>query len=393
MSLNLISDAWIPVRQSDGSRAVIAPHRIADPGIAAPDWPRADLNLACYELLIGLVAMADAPADRLDAFAPAFELLGDGPRFLQDSEALEGSPSPPDLLFIDSAGGNTARNNADLMVHRDRYPALDLPLAAMALYAFQQFAPSGGAGNRTSMRGGGPLVTLVDPGGSLWDLIWANIPYGSPAGLEDLPWMRPTRTSDRGQIVTPDQSQPVEAFFGMPRRLRLIGEDRVIGVIQRPYVTNYTGWVHPLSPYYRLKAGTELLPRHPAAGTLPYRNWEGIVLAARSGDGPDLRQRALCVSDHVARSSDDEVPLRLILGGWAMDNMKPKDFLWSELPLLPMADDAAPRAAELIGAAGTVASGLRSALAPVLAEGSARDGEIEAFWAETEPDFLEACAG
>lgn len=408
MSLNLISDAWIPVRHSDGSRAVIAPHRIADPGIKAPDWPRADLNLACYELLIGLVAMADPPADRRDwrrpadpdrlrdrlaAFAPAFELLGDGPRLLQDSEDLEGSASTPDLLFIDSAGGNTARNNADLMVHRDRYPALDLPLAAMALYAFQQFAPSGGAGNRTSMRGGGPLVTLVDPGGSLWDLIWANVPYGTPARPEDLPWMRPTRTSERGQIVTPDQSHPVEAFFGMPRRLRLIGEDRVTGVVQRPYGTNYAAWVHPLSPYYRLNRGTELLPKHPATGNLPYRHWEGIVLAAPPGDGADRRHRATSVSAHAARHLGSDAPLRLILGGWAMDNMKPKDFLWSELPLLPMADDAAPRAAELIGAAGTVASGLLGALAPVLAEGSARDGEIEAFWAETEPDFVRALRG
>ena len=239
MPLNLISDAWIPVRMKDGARRVIAPHQMADPAIAAPDWPRADLNLACYELLIGLVFMAAPPADidawedarpdaarlaaQLAPFAPAFELLGDGPRFLQDQEQLTGEPSGPDLLFIDSAGGNTARNNADLMVHRDRYAALDLPLAAMALYAFQQFAPSGGAGNRTSMRGGGPLVTLADPGTGLWDLVWANVPFGRPAAMGDLPWMRATRTSEAGQAAGPGQSQPVEAFFGMPRRLRPAG--------------------------------------------------------------------------------------------------------------------------------------------------------------------------
>lgn len=406
--MNLITDAWIPVRHADGTRAVIAPHQIADPGIAAPDWPRADLNLACYELLIGLVAMADPPADRRDwrrlpdparlqdhltAFAPAFELLGSGPRFLQDREDLEGSPSPPDLLFIDSAGGNTARNNADLMVHRDRYTVLAPPLAAMALYAFQQFAPSGGAGNRTSMRGGGPLVTLVNPGGNLWDLIWANVPYGTPARPEDLPWMRPTRTSERGQIVTPEQSHPVEAFFGMPRRLRLVGEEWVTGVIQRPYGTNYSAWVHPLSPYYRLKPGTELLPRHPATGTLPYRNWEGIVMAAPLGDRAELRHRATSVSGHAARQMGTDAPLRLIAGGWAMDNMKPKDFLWSELPLLPMAEETASQAAELVGAASSVASELRRALIPVLAEGSGREGEIEAFWAETEPDFVATLHG
>lgn len=286
MPLNLISDPWIPVRLRGASRRIIAPHQMADPEIAAPDWPRADLNLACYELLIGLVFMAAPPTDKrnwarerptaeilkakLAPYAPAFDLLGDGPRFLQDLEELEGAPSGPDMLFIDSAGGNTAKNNADLMVHRDRYTALDLPLAAMALYALQQFAPSGGAGNRTSMRGGGPLVTLADPGTGLWDLVWANVPFGSPASPDDLPWMSPARTSEKGQSVGEGQAPPVEAFFGMPRRLRLVGDDRVTGVVQRPYGTNYGLWHHPLTPYYRQKEGAELLPVHPASGKLPY---------------------------------------------------------------------------------------------------------------------------
>lgn len=150
MPLNLISDPWIPVLDRDGARRVIAPWQMADADLVRPDWPRADLNLGCLEFLIGLVFLADPPADaedwdarvapdpqrlraRLAPFTPAFDLTGDGPRFLQDLEALEGEANPPDLLFIDSAGANTSRNNADLMVRRERYPALDLPLAAMAL--------------------------------------------------------------------------------------------------------------------------------------------------------------------------------------------------------------------------------------------------------------------
>ncbi|MBL3598197.1 type I-E CRISPR-associated protein Cse1/CasA, partial [Rhodovulum sulfidophilum] len=191
--LNLIEAPWIPVLCEDGSRHVVAPWQIAEPGILRPDWPRPDLNLACYELLIGLVFLADPPAnngdwqrrfapdpdrlkEKLARFAVAFDLLGDGPRFLQDLAPLDGTPNPVDMLFIDSAGANTAKNNADLMVRRDRYGMLDLPLAAMALYTFQAHAPSGGAGNRTSMRGGGPLVTMVDPGDGLWSLVWANVP-------------------------------------------------------------------------------------------------------------------------------------------------------------------------------------------------------------------------
>ena len=406
MPLNLITDAWVPVRMQDRSRRVIAPHQMADPLIAAPDWPRADLNLACYEFLIGLVFMAAPPAHLRDwargrpdaakleaqfaAFADAFELLGDGPRFLQDPEDLSGAPSGPDMLFIDSSGGNTARNNADLMVHRDRYETLDLPLAAMALYTFQQFAPSGGAGNRTSMRGGGPLVTLADPGTGLWDLIWANVPFGQPARVEDLPWMRPARTSETGQTVGPSQSHPVEAFFGMPRRLRLVGEDRVTGVVQRPYGANYALWRHPLSPYYRQKEGAELLPRHPASGQLPYRNWIGIVLSNPDQSAKGLRLRASCIDGFFDRF--DKQAKRMIVGGWAMDNMKPKDFLWAELPLMPIGPDAQSKAEDLIEAADNVGSGLRRAVSVLTAEGNARQAQLDEFWATTEGDFTQALA-
>lgn len=171
MSLNLITDAWIPVTRSDDGPRIIRPDQIAEPGVLFPDWPRADLNIACLELLIGLVFLADPPADltdwlarapdpqrlhdRLLPLAPCFDLIGRGPCFLQDFDDLDGDPNPADMLFIDSAGGNTARNNADLMVRRNRYASLDPALAAMALYTLQAHAPSGGAGNRTSMRGAG----------------------------------------------------------------------------------------------------------------------------------------------------------------------------------------------------------------------------------------------
>ena len=257
MSLNLIEDAWIPVVCKDGTRRVIAPWQMAEAGILRPDWPRPDLNIACYEFLIGLVFLADPPRDmedwderydpdpkrlkaRLTPYAPAFNLLGDGPLFMQDLEKLEGKSNAADMLFIDSSGANTAKNNADLMVHRGRYPALDLPLAAMALFAFHAFAPSGGAGNRTSMRGGGPLVTLIDPQAGLWSVIWANVPCGVGALANDLPWTRPTRVSDKGMETLPPDEKTfgVEAFFGMPRRLRLEAQEGlVVGVVQRPYGT------------------------------------------------------------------------------------------------------------------------------------------------------------
>jgi len=382
---------------------VIAPWQMADAGLAFPDWPRADLNLACLELLIGLVFVADPPRDAADwrarqtpdperlraalsPFAPAFELMGDGPRFMQDVEPLEReekAPNPPDMLFIDSAGGQTLRNNADFLVRRVRYPRLSPPLAAMALYGLQAHAPSGGKGNRTSMRGGGPMVTLVDPGQGLWPLIWANVPEGAPADAQVLPWTRRTRTSEKGEEVFPQDAHPAEAFFGMPRRLRLLAADEVIvGVVQKPYGTNYAAWEHPLTPHYRQKEGGELFPRHPQPGLFGYRHWLGIT--AWRSDDRDMSRRARMLDLWHGRSHEIA---DVIVAGWAMDNMKPRDFVFSRAPLIDLPDELAERMEGMVNAAEVFGVLLRGALAPLLAEGAAREAAREAFFTRTQGAF------
>ena len=403
MPLNLISDPWIPVRDRSNERRMIAPWQMADDQLLRPDWPRPDLNLGCLEFLIGLVFLADPPdnvedwedrklpgpdrlRERLAPYTPAFELTGEGPRFLQDYDLLEGKPNPPDMLFIDSAGQQTAKNNADLMVRRSRYDALAPSLAAIALYTLQAHAPAGGSGNRTSMRGGGPMVTLVDPqqGRGLWTLVWANTPYGQAAGIGDLPWMKPTPTSEKKNSERwPHQGHPVETFFGMPRRLRLVEQgSHIVGVIQRRYGINYAGWVHSLTPYYRQKEGAELLPMHPRPGRFGYRNWLGVV--ADGGTGART-QRGETVLNWRERKFNE--PAQLIVAGWAMDNMKPLDFTWSTPPLVNLPEEAVSVLCGLIEAADSFGFALRGALAPVLAKGEAREAVRERFFNETQSRF------
>ena len=116
-------------------------------------------------------------------------LDGDGPRFLQDFEELVSGAEPIERLLIETPGDSTLRKNTDLLVHRDRVARLGRAAAAMALYTFQNWAPAGGAGNRTGLRGGGPLITLVLPPAapSLWHVLWANVPPGQPPTAADLP--------------------------------------------------------------------------------------------------------------------------------------------------------------------------------------------------------------
>lgn len=389
MPLNLITDEWIPVFK-DGERVLIRPYQIAENNVERLAWFRPDFNLACMELLIGMIFLADPPnddsdlieryhnpnADRLkkalEPFESHFELMGNGTRFLQDLENFEVNQTKHksvDMLFIDSAGEQTEKHNSDLIVHRDRYKSLSLPEAAMALYTLQAFAPAGGSGNRTSMRGGGPLVSLIQPldceSSHLWRTIWLNVPAGKPLSpdqaSEALPWLRKTRTSENNKAVILDQSHKGEMFFGMPRRLRLIEkEGRIVGVVQKNYGTNYSNWIHFLSPYYRNKPEEEFLPVHPKPGKISYQNWLGLIMEHRNND---KKKR---VAGTVRRFNNIAFGIRpkgeLLLGGWAMSNMTPLDFNIGFYPSWKTEKEEEDRIAKLIEAAEKSVSELIKAL-------------------------------
>ncbi|MDB5369346.1 MAG: CRISPR-associated protein Cse1 family [Roseomonas sp.] len=448
--LNLIPDSWLPVLRRSGRADVIRPAQIAeqfdDDPVIAIDWPRADFRFAALEFLIGLLATTFPPAEHDDwldgwdrppapkvldaAFAPfahAFVLDGDGPRFLQDQEDLVSESEPMERLLIESPGGSTIRNNTDLLVRRGRFTTLGRPAAAMALYTFQSWAPAGGAGNRTGLRGGGPLTTLVAPGGArtLWHLLWANVPLGEKPLPADLPWifpwLAPTITSENARVVVPaENAHPLQCWWGMPRRIRLdfspsdlpcscgltgtLDTVHVTGWRQRPRGVNYAGWgkIHPLTPHYTLKPGAEWLPVHPQPGGIGYRHWLGLVTESFEG----MRVPAKSIADwqsHGRRARDIGQEARFLAAGYDMDNMKARAFVESEMPL-PVAADADTRqhlddlAKALVRAADQVAGLLRSAVRNALFAAGATvkiDAELlsaqrERLWEQTEQPFFAA---
>lgn len=442
-TLNLIRDPWIPVARGK-TRGLIRPADLTSDYETDPVteilWPRADFRAAQMELLIGLLATACPPEDdsawrewweappspealeeRLRPYEKAFDFDGDFPRFLQDGGDLGTEEAPVSGLLIEQPGANTEKNNADLFVKRGRVGVLARSTAAIALFTLQSYAPSGGAGHRTGLRGGGPLTTLVKPprGGPgkepLWRFVWLNVsryfdpdkkgwPLDEPARA--FPWLGPTRISDKDGVPTNAVDiHPVQCFWGMPRRIALSFEPNpgriacdVTGEIEtviirtyrtRPYGVNYQTIGHPLTPTYRVKAdAAEKFPVHPQPGGIAYRHWLGFVQ-----EGP-TRGLAPCVAKARGRF-EARTKLRLAMSGYDMDNMKARGFVEAEMPLLIASDaerqeDLDLLAKRLVEGAAEVAGQLLGQIKAARGEdGDGLDLIRETFFSETEQDFFD----
>ncbi|WP_051434285.1 type I-E CRISPR-associated protein Cse1/CasA [Desulfonatronum lacustre] len=387
MNFNLIQERWISVRRVDGSTDKIAPWEVSggDPPCVDLSLPRMDFRSAMFEFLIGLVQTIFPPKDAtewkeklvsppapeellqaMERIKSYFNLFEKKPLFLQDFElsASDSSVNHISGLLIDSPGDNALRLNSDFFVKRGRVEALCPPCAAMGLFTLQAFAPSGGKGNRTSLRGGGPLSTIT-LGETLWEKIWLNVLPLNEKGVESLPashtipgsvfpWAAPTRTSEKkGSEILPQDVHFLHAYWGMPRRILLLPEETsapetcsicslqgttvVKEYIQRPYGYNYgDGWTHPLTPYRYQAGDVPPLAVKGAANITGYVNWLGLVYGNIHEDRGSVKP-ALCI--HRQRKSSPNGSARILASGFDMDNMKPRQWCEGELPFVAVADD------------------------------------------------------
>ncbi|MCQ8119038.1 type I-E CRISPR-associated protein Cse1/CasA [Methylomonas rosea] len=323
--MNLITDQWIPVIRQNGQSDCIAPWQIAETEnpVIEITAPRPDFQGALYQFLIGLLQTNFAPEDEdqwleyweqppsatvlqasLDKLAPCFELTSEqGPAFLQDFDLPDGEAKPIAALLIEAPGGKTLKDNLDHFIKRGSANQLCPSCAASALFTLQTNAPGGGRGHRAGLRGGGPLTTLVIPKATqttLWQKLWLNVlnqedhDSADNVNVSVLPWLGKTRTSEKGQMTMPGDVHPLHAYWGMPRRMRLITtcESAVCDLCGSPadsifreyctknYGTNYDGaWQHPLTPYrHDPKKVNPPLSLKGQQGGLGYRHWLGLAL-------------------------------------------------------------------------------------------------------------------
>ncbi|MDQ7832765.1 MAG: type I-E CRISPR-associated protein Cse1/CasA [Desulfovibrionaceae bacterium] len=445
---NLLTQRWIPVRLRSGALARIAPWQLTgdDPPVDI-DIGRPDFKGALLEFLVGLVQTAMPPKNSLawkrllgappvpddlkaamTPLAPYFNLFGERPLFLQDLTLTEddvSDPKPVGALLMDSPGENALGSNSDFFVKRDQPPDRLCPAcAATALFTLQSYAPSGGAGHRVSLRGGGPLVTL-NIFETLWKTVWSNVlplnatdveplPESSAIGANVFAWLEACRDSSDGSQVHAKDVHFLHQYWGTPRRIVLLPEDEAAPLpcplcgetgttfvrrfLTKNYGYNYGLFRHPLTPYRYHGADKGYLTLKGVSEGHGYIHWPGFVYGEDTDKAVVPAQAVRHCRETLTLDSPTR-PTRIRVYGYDMDNMKARGWCEGEYDVFGVPEDDLPAVVQALGdmvraadqAKRNLVAAVREALFP--GKDSADAGSTflsnlaARFWNATEKDF------
>ncbi|WP_100158465.1 type I-E CRISPR-associated protein Cse1/CasA [Proteus columbae] len=378
--MNIINQPWLPFRFRNGEIKTLPISAISHPDIIDFSLNRADFQGAAYQFAIGLLQTVFAPEDEdewetyfetppsdntlksaFDKVAHAFNVTGNTPLFMQDFSSLEEQKNIPIAqLLIDAPGENGVKQNTDHFIKRGIADVMSLEMAVLALFTLQINAPSGGKGHLVSLRGGGPLTTLISPTdtqSTLWQKLWLNIinrdfwEYSEPNFYDGsvFPWLVPLNLKEgKGENVFPKDVHPLYMYWAMPRRIRLQIENKSAicqisgknsNITVQYYLTkNYgldyqEGWLHPLTPYTwdTKKVDSFPNPIKGKQGGIHYNLWDRLLLSS-SENG----QKCASVVSHYLKLCQLLVLTkkpRLLIFGYDMDNMKPRGWYALEMPI------------------------------------------------------------
>ncbi|GBF50738.1 CRISPR-associated protein CasA/Cse1 [Leptospira ryugenii] len=390
--MNLMQDKWITVQRKKGEIEKIAPSQITD-GVNSDNpiieivTPRPDFQGALYQFLIGLFQTVYAPKDEnewedkfnsppnpeelkkeTDKIAFAFDLFGEKVRFMQDiSLDSDANTANISALLIESPGENTIKENKDFFTKRGSVEKICNHCAASALFTLQTNSPSGGQGHLTSIRGGGPITTILKFNSTkkedqelhtLWSDIWINVlpkdcfsqePKKEKNYENVFPWItnKYYKQNSKGSKTTINDLNPLSVYWSYPRRIQLqqskenihcdvcnIESDiSVKSYLVKGYGLDYGGgsWIHPLSPYYFTKdkeLGETWLPFHPQPGGIIYNQWMSFVYGKKDKD-----KNAKVLSYYFENRKFPEEQTRVWAFGFDMDNMKARNWYESLIPI------------------------------------------------------------
>ena len=396
--MNLLNDVWLPIITHTGDKKTIKLAEISDSTINELDFNRMDFQGAGYQLLIGLLQTTFAPdstdewEERLvsppsedelqqafDKISYAFELDGDGARFMQEYNFQENKETlcPLEQILIGSPGQITVEKNIDFFVKRDTVKSFSPTNAIIALMTLQLNATQGGPGYYTSIRGGGGgMMTLVRPAKDrpLWEKLWWNVINRTFWEYDDIdltdkeeakrvfPWLvdNSQSKSQEIQIFSTDETlvHPLYVFWAMPRRIKLIIEENdkgiaddftgevspviITGYHTKQYGNHYLGdWSQnrPFTPYRaKVKEPDVLLPVKVKNEGMTYKIWHVLTLK----DESNIFKRAQVIAHANEIESETLGEVKMPSSIWAM-NYNTKSFsalgIYSvEMPMLYLKD-------------------------------------------------------
>lgn len=290
--MNLLIDAWIPVRPKAGGefRNISLQELLCGSGEWFLSLPRDDFELAAFQLLICIVQVLWTPEDRKDlerriqspmdeksfkdGIEPVmawFQLDHPDHPFMQTRGVNASFPTPMDKLM---AGLDTSTNSR-FVNEQGLSDRICAGCAAIALYNQANNAPSFGGGFKFGLRGSCPVSTLLWnclPGiDDLRSSIWFNILtreslqrlFQTEKNSDDLPtWLIPIK---KGVTIHAESIGLFRGLFWQPVHVELIrtshdqGSCRLCGrkdglqfegFYKEKFTFSVKGfWPHPHSPY------------------------------------------------------------------------------------------------------------------------------------------------
>lgn len=249
--MNLLEDAWIPVRADGGMgafRLLTYRELLCEPGNWQVSLPRDDLELACVQLLVCMTQVMFLPEDdqalRSRLAAPFlsedfsagvepcrdwFDLDHPTQPFMQSRGVKAAEVTPIQKLLIGLPEGN----NHAFFNEAGEVRRLSGTLAAIGLFNQASNSPSFGGGFKGSLRGGAPITTLV-AGKNLRDTVWRNVltrpriaerQIKTPGFEQDRPtWVKPITEQE---TIHWNEIGLVRGLFWQPARVELVKSEEV----------------------------------------------------------------------------------------------------------------------------------------------------------------------
>lgn len=288
--MDLLTDAWIPVRPVDGGQpqAVTLEQLLCGSETWQLCLPRDDMELAALQLLVCLVQVTWLPADGtalrqalktpmsrqefdrgIARWPQVFRLDHPEYPFMQ----IRGVPAKERTGMDKLLAGLTGATNCAFVNEPGQGEALCGGCAAIALFNQANNAPGFGGGFKSGLRGGAPVTTLIQATDTqradLRTTLWLNVLtrdslrdlFGEDPDLEQPPvWCQPIKA---GSTIAAPAIGLLRGLFWQPCHIELCppaGEGRCSGC--GLYATQrYTGfykakfgfsveglWPHPHSP-------------------------------------------------------------------------------------------------------------------------------------------------